>query len=142
MQFGEYASIDLVGFDSAQAIARTWIGLAIATLRTCGAISPTTAAVFPVASNTTLSSGGGALANATTASCSSTTCSPARCFTSYRSTPGPLGGDATKLWRRRLTSKIVCNCKDSERERDLPVPVMAYYTVALALYLGYGLRSL
>jgi hypothetical protein len=31
--------------------------------------------------------------------------------------------------------------KASERERDLPAPVMVYYTIALALYMGSGTRE-
>ena len=71
MQLCEYRGIALSVFTRACAIAFTCIGLAITTRATNGLRSRTIAAVFPVASRTTSSSGRRSLPNATTVSCSS-----------------------------------------------------------------------
>ena len=89
----------------AQAIARNWSGLAIAALRTCGATKRTTAAVLPVASSTTTSSGRSVLANATTASCSRTTLRP---------------GLSRPSSRIALTAKLRCTSRPMTRISHLP----------------------
>src|SRR5918911_4483702 len=52
-----------------------------------------------------------------------------------------LGVIARVVPPERVRQMLVETGKASERERDLPAPVMVYYAIALALYMGAGTRE-
>src|SRR3569832_2551992 len=52
-----------------------------------------------------------------------------------------LGGIARAVPPDRVRQILAETGKASERERDLPAPVMVYYAIALALYMGASTRE-
>src|SRR3569832_349065 len=52
-----------------------------------------------------------------------------------------LGGIARAIPPARVHQVLAETGKASERERDLPAPVMVYYAIALALYMGSSTRE-
>src|SRR5918998_5190520 len=52
-----------------------------------------------------------------------------------------LGVIARAVPPERVRQILIETGRASERERDLPAPVMVYYAIALALYMGSGTRE-